>query len=94
MRRPPPRLRAVAPLRVFYTKKKCELLVPTRVRGTSKKLISVLIADPSGVNVYVSERERSRIIRRQFWGAQRVGLFFEVPYTIIFAHGAIDSAGG
>jgi hypothetical protein len=47
--------------------------------GHLEKLISVPIADPSGVNVCESEREQNRIVRGNFvvpdWGE----LFFGVP---------------
>jgi hypothetical protein len=52
--------------------------------GHLEKLISVPIAAPSGANVYKSEREQSRIIRRQFCDARPVGLFFEVPNCLIW----------
>jgi hypothetical protein len=34
------------------------------------------MADPSGVNVYESEREQNRIIRRRFCDAPPVGAIF------------------
>src|SRR6516164_6979333 len=44
--------------------------------GHLEKLISVPIADVASVNAYESEREQSRIIRRQFCGARPVGAIF------------------
>jgi hypothetical protein len=50
-----------------------ELVTPP---GHLEKLISVPTADAASVNVYESEREQSRIIRRQFCGARPVGAIF------------------
>jgi hypothetical protein len=44
--------------------------------GHLEKLISVAIADLASVNTYESEREQSRIIRRQICGARPVGAIF------------------
>jgi Virulence factor BrkB len=52
--------------------------------GHLEKFISVPIADAASVNVYESEREQSRIIRRQFRGVDQWELFFEVPWKDIF----------
>jgi Di-haem oxidoreductase, putative peroxidase len=49
---------------------------PGDTKGYLEKLISVPIADAASVNVYESEREQSRIIRRQFCGARPVGAIF------------------
>ena len=50
--------------------------------GHLEKLISVPIADPSGVNVYESERERNRIIEGNFVVRDWWELFFEVPIRL------------
>jgi hypothetical protein len=44
--------------------------------GHLEKLISMPISDLAGVNIYESEREQSRIIRRQFCGERPVGAIF------------------
>ena len=44
--------------------------------GHLEKLLSLAIADSTGVNENESERERSGIIRRQFCGVRRVGAIF------------------
>jgi hypothetical protein len=63
------------------------VLVVELVEGHLEKLISEPIADPSGVNVYESEREQSRIIRRQFCDARPVGAIFRGAQKIVlFPH--------
>src|SRR6516162_7354942 len=44
--------------------------------GHLEKLLPLAIADSSGVNVNESERERSGIIRGQFYGVWRGGAIF------------------
>src|SRR6516225_999782 len=45
-------------------------------KGHLEKLLPLAIADSSGVNVNESERERSGIIRGQFYGVWRGGAIF------------------
>jgi hypothetical protein len=44
--------------------------------GHLENFISVPIADAASVNVYESEREQNRIIRRQFYGVRAVAAIF------------------
>jgi hypothetical protein len=46
------------------------------LEGHLEKLISMPIADLASVNICESEREQSRIIRRQFCGERPVGAIF------------------
>src|SRR6516164_5417543 len=55
--------------------------------GHLEKLLPLAIADSSGVNVNESERERSGIIRGQFYGVWRGGAIFRG------AHKADDPSG-
>jgi hypothetical protein len=50
--------------------------ITTVMLGHLEKLLSLAIADSTGVNENESERERSGIIRRQFCGVRRVGAIF------------------
>ena len=50
--------------------------------GHLEKLISMPIRDLASVNIYESEREQSRIIRRQFCGATGRGYFSRCPDAI------------
>src|SRR6516165_3965127 len=47
-----------------------------KTHGHLEKLLPLAIADSSGVNVNESERERSGIIRGQFYGVWRGGAIF------------------
>jgi hypothetical protein len=68
-----------APQMPWYMARYCDSKLavdPQDSVGHLEKLISVPIAAPSGANVYESEREQTRIIRRQSCGARRVGAIF------------------
>src|SRR5262249_40876789 len=51
--------------------------------GHLEKLISMPISDLASVNIYESEREQSRIIRRQFCGERPVGAIFRGAHMSI-----------
>ena len=50
--------------------------IPPKQIGHLEKLLSLAIADSTGVNENKSERERSEIIRRQFCGVRRIRAIF------------------
>ena len=52
------------------------VLMRIQANGHLEKLLPLAIADSSGVNVNESERERSGIIRGQFYGVWRGGAIF------------------
>src|SRR6516225_466756 len=56
-------------------------------KGHLEKLLPLAIADSSGVNVNESERERSGIIRGQFYGVWRGGAIFRGAHLLILADG-------
>src|SRR6516164_3343228 len=51
--------------------------------GHLEKLLPLAIADSSGVNVNESERERSGIIRGQFYGVWRGGAIFRGALMLV-----------
>src|SRR5215467_8716781 len=53
------------------------------ISGHLEKLLPLAIADSSGVNVNESERERSGIIRGQFYGVWRGGAIFRGALLIV-----------
>jgi len=52
------------------------ITIDGKTYGHLEKLLPLAIADSSGVNVNESERERSGIIRGQFYGVWRGGAIF------------------
>jgi hypothetical protein len=65
-----------SPGRYCYTKEFCTSERARLIQGHLEKLLSLTIADSTGVNVNESERERSGIIRTQFCGVRKVGAIF------------------
>jgi hypothetical protein len=55
-----------------------------RSHGHLEKLISMPIADLASVNISESEREQSRIIRRQFCGERPVGAIFRGAHMMMW----------
>src|SRR5262252_6313788 len=68
----------------------CNSILET-ARGHLEKLLPLAIADSSGVNVNESERERSGIIRGQFYGVWRGGAIFRGAreFMTLLAGGAV-----